>query len=382
MIALPSSRLPNTGTTIFTLMSALATEQNAVNLSQGFPDFPIDETLTDSLIRAVQEGKNQYAPMAGTLRLRQNIAHLNQRIYGLPVNPQTEVTITSGATEALFDAITAVVRPGDEVIILEPCYDSYLPAIVLNGGIPISVSLNFPEYSIPWDKVESAMSAKTRLIILNSPHNPTGAILRAQDMENLILLTRNYPVWIISDEVYEHICFDGNAHESVLKYPELAARSFKISSFGKTFHVTGWKVGYCIAPPALTDEFRKIHQYVTFTSPTPFQEALADMMEQEGKVESLSGFYQEKRDYFLENMKPSAFIPLKTSGTYFQLMDYSAISDMPDTEFAIWLTREHKVASIPVSVFYQKAVDRKVVRFCFAKKTETLDSAIEKLCRI
>lgn len=382
MLSQITTKLPKTGTTIFSVMSALAAQHNAINLSQGFPDFPISPQLEQYLIQAVSKGMNQYAPMPGSMRLRNQIAELNARVYGANVNPDTQVTITSGATEALFDAITAIVNIGDEVIVLEPAYDSYIPAIELNGGIPIPIPLDFPDYSIPWQKVWDAVTLKTRAIIINSPHNPTGAVLNAEDIEQLKLLVAKYPLWIISDEVYEHFCFHPEGHHSVLRYPELAERAFKISSFGKTFHVTGWKTGYCIAPPALTQEFRKIHQFVTFASPTPLQEAIADMLGNPAEVDHLLPFYQQKRDAFLAYMKDARFKPLPCQGTYFQLMDYSAISDVPDTEFAITLTRQHGVASIPVSVFYAQQQDRKVLRFCFAKQDETLRQAAEKLCRI
>lgn len=376
------SKLPNTGTTIFSVMSALANQHNAINLSQGFPDFPISEMLVSSLSNAVARGMNQYAPMPGSTRLRNQVAKLNNRVYDANIDPETQVTITSGATEALFDAITTIVNPGDEVIILEPAYDSYVPAIQLNGGIPVPVSLDFPEYSIPWQKVWDAVNHNTRAIIINSPNNPTGAALCAEDIQQLIRLVQNYPIWIISDEVYEHFCFHPEGHHSVLRYPELANRSFKISSFGKTFHVTGWKIGYCIAPPLLTQEFRKLHQFVTFASPTPLQEAIADMLESIEEVDQLMPFYQKKRDRFLDCMKASRFKPLPCRGTYFQLMDYSEISQLSDTEFARQLTIEHGVAAIPVSAFYAEPQDHKVLRFCFAKKEETLIQAADLLCKI
>lgn len=382
MIKMPPSRLPGVGTNIFTLMSALASEHQAINLSQGFPDFETNPLLINSLIQAVQSGKNQYAPMAGLVRLRQNIATLTQQKYGRTVDPDTEITITSGATEALFNAIAAIVRTGDEVIILDPAYDSYAPAIRLNGGIPVCIPLNAPDYSLPWEKIMDASGPNTKAIILNSPHNPTGTILKDQDILNLIQWTQKYPTWIISDEVYEHIIFDNQKHHSILLYPNLAERAFVISSFGKTFHVTGWKTGYCIAPEQMTSEFRKIHQFNTFCSPTPLQEAIADALEQSDLVDGLGAFYQEKRNRFLELMHTSRFKPLQTSGTYFQLMDYSTLSDLSDVEFCKWLTMEHKVAAIPVSVFYESKQDNKVIRFCFAKKEETLIEAASRLCKI
>jgi len=382
MITLPPSRLLGIGTTIFTLMSALAAEQKAINLSQGFPDFDPDPRLIESLVRATQSGKNQYAPMSGLPRLRQGVAELTQRKYNRIVNPETEVTITSGATEALFNAIATVVRPGDEVLILDPAYDSYAPAIILNGGIPISIPLQFPEYSLPWDTIHQASNSKTKAIIINSPHNPTGSVIGTEDINNLIQWTRKFPAWIISDEVYEHIIFDQLLHHSILLYPELADRALVISSFGKTFHVTGWKTGYCIAPAELTAEFRKIHQFNTFCSPTPLQEALADALEDSSMVDGLSSFYQTKRNLFLNLMKDSKFKAMKSRGTYFQLMDYSEISDFSDVDFCKWLTVEHKVAAIPVSVFYANQEDNKIIRFCFAKKEDTLREAAERLCKI
>jgi methionine transaminase len=382
MLPLLASKLPNSGTTIFSVMSALANRHNAINLSQGFPDFPISEQLESFLVQAVAKGMNQYAPMPGSLRLRNQVALLNNRIYNTNIDPETQVTITSGATEALFDAITAIVSRGDEVIILEPAYDSYVPAIQLNGGIPVPVSLDFPDYTIPWQKVWDAVNHNTRAIIINSPNNPTGAALSAEDIQQLMHLVQKYPLWIISDEVYEHFCFHPEGHHSVLQYPELASRAFKISSFGKTFHVTGWKTGYCIAPTNLTEEFRKIHQFVTFASPTPLQEAIADMLESNEEVDQLMPFYQKKRDMFLDYMKSSRFKPLPCRGTYFQLMDYSEISQLSDIEFARQLTIEYGVASIPVSAFYAKSQDHKVLRFCFAKKEETLIQAADLLCKI
>lgn len=382
MINMPPSRLPGVGTTIFTLMSALANEHQAINLSQGFPDFDTNSLLINSLVQAVKAGKNQYAPMAGLPRLRKNVAALTHRKYGKIVNPESEITITSGATEALFNAIAALVRNGDEVIILDPAYDSYAPAIRLNGGIPISIPLQFPNYTLPWDQIFQASGPNTRAIILNSPHNPTGSILSPSDIEKLKEWTQKFPTWIISDEVYEHIIFDNHTHHSILMYPELAERAFVISSFGKTFHVTGWKTGYCIAPETMMTEFRKIHQFNTFCSPTPLQEAIADALEQSDLVDGLGNFYQEKRNRFLELMENSKFKPLQTSGTYFQLMDYSALSDLSDVEFCRWLTIEHKVAAIPVSVFYEQKQDNKVIRFCFAKKEETLIEAASRLCKI
>lgn len=382
MIPMPPSRLPGVGTTIFTVMSALATEHQAINLSQGFPDFEPDPVLLGHLTRAVLDGKNQYAPMAGLPRLREQVSRLVERKYGRKADPVSEITITSGATEALFNAIAALVRPGKEVIILDPAYDSYAPAIRLNGGIPVAVSLRFPDYSIPWDEIESAISANTCALILNSPHNPTGAVMNEQDIQQLRQLVTRHPIHLISDEVYEHIIFDGLTHHSLLRYPDLAERAFVISSFGKTFHVTGWKTGYCVAPPDMTAEFRRIHQFNTFCSPTPLQEALADALEAPETVDTLGAFYQTKRDRFLKLMQNSRFSPLPVSGTYFQLMQYTGISDADDVSFTRALTIESGVAAIPVSVFYQERLDNRVIRFCFAKKEETLNAAAERLCKI
>lgn len=374
-----STKLPNVGTTIFTIMSRMAQEHGAINLSQGFPDFQCDPRLIQAVTHHMEAGHNQYSPMAGLLRLREGLAEKTQQVYGLQVNPETEITITSGGTEALYAAIAATVREGDEVIVLEPAYDSYIPAIKLNGGIPIPIPLQHPDYSVDWDMVKNRMNLRTRMIILNTPHNPTGAILGPEDLQTLQRLTQDTDVLILSDEVYEHIVFDGLQHESVLRYPDLYQRSMAVFSFGKTYHVTGWKLGYCIAPPHLSKEFRKVHQYLTFASPTPFQHAFADMLAHPDMYQELGNFYQAKRDLFQSVMADTPFRLLPTSGTYFQLADYTAINDMPDMEFAEWLTKEHGVATIPVSVFYQQPMDHQVVRFCFAKDDETLRAAADKL---
>lgn len=373
------TKLPNTGTTIFTRMSALAQTHQAINLSQGFPDFHCDPRLIDAVSKHMKAGHNQYAPMAGLLSLREKLAHKIESIYGQAVNPAEEITITSGGTEALYAAIAAVIHEGDEVIVLEPAYDSYIPAIKLNGGIPIPIPLQHPTYRIDWERVKNRMNLRTRLIIINSPHNPTGAILHPEDMAQLERLVMGTDILVLSDEVYEHIIFDGANHESVLRYPALYERSMAVFSFGKTYHVTGWKLGYCVAPPHLTTEFRKVHQYLTFASPTPFQHAFADMLAFPEAYEQLPDFYAQKRALFQRVMADTPFTLLPTAGTYFQLADYGAISDLPDTAFAEWLTKEHGVATIPVSVFYQQPVDHKVVRFCFAKDDATLQAAGEQL---
>ena len=376
------SRLPSVGTTIFTVMSKLAADVSAINLSQGFPDFDCDPALIDAVVRHMRAGLNQYAPMPGALALRQAIAAKYARTHGATYDPETEVTITSGATEAIFDAVASVVHPGDEVIVLEPCYDSYVPGIELNGGVPVLVPLQLPDYRIDWSAVAAAITPRTRLLMINSPHNPTGSIMTADDIAALTAIVQRSGIYIVSDEVYEHIIFDGARHESLSRHPELAARSFVAGSFGKTFHVTGWKVGYVVAPAALTAELRKVHQYVTFSTMTPVQHGIADLLNDQEALDALPSFFQRKRDLFLQLMKDSRFRPLPCRGSYFQLMDYSAISDLADAEFAMWLTREHGVAAIPTSPFLYKTRAPQVVRFCFAKKDETLERAAERLRRV
>ncbi len=373
------SKLPGVGTTIFTVMSKLAADLGAINLSQGFPDFDCDASLVDSVARHMREGRNQYAPMQGVPALRQAIAAKYDTFHGRRYDPDTEVTVTSGGTEAIFDAVASVVRANDEVIVLEPCYDSYVPAVELSGGVPIVVPLLLPDYRVDWDALGKAVNPRTRLIIINSPHNPTGAIITSDDIRQLISLVAGTDILIVSDEVYEHIIFDGAQHESMARHPELAARSFIIGSFGKTYHITGWKVGYAVAPAALTAEFRKVHQFVTFATNTPTQHALADVLSTQAGLRELSPFYQAKRDLFLRLMERSRFHALPCRGSYFQLMDYSAISGEPDSDFAIRLTKEHGVASIPTSPFLYKSKAPTVVRFCFAKKDETLQRAAERL---
>lgn len=377
-----TSKLPDVSTSIFTVMSTLAAEHGAVNLSQGFPDFDTPPELIDLVGKHMRAGRNQYAPMQGVAALRERIADKVAGLYGNPVNPETEVTVTSGATEALYAAITAVVRPGDEVVVLEPAFDSYVPAIRLNGGRPVYVSMHSPDYRIDWDEVDGVVSDKTRLIIVNSPHNPTGTVLSPTDIAALKQIVVNREIYIVSDEVYEHIIFDGLDHQSLLKDPHLYARSFIISSFGKTYHTTGWKIGYCVAPPSLTHEFRRVHQFLTFASCTPIQWAYADILEDPSLYMEVSAFYQKKRDRFLSLIEASRFRPLPCRGTYFQMMDYSAISDLDDVRFARRMTTEHKVAAIPPSVFYHDGEDNRVLRFCFAKQDETLEQAAEILCRI
>lgn len=378
-----TSKLPNVGTTIFTIMSALATKSGAINLSQGFPDFSCDEKLHRLVTHYMEKGRNQYAPMAGVIELREAVSRMVSDGYGANYHPETEVTITSGATEAIFCAITAVVREGDEVIILEPAYDSYIPAIELCGGTPVCVSLEPPDYGINWEQVKKLVSQRTRAIMLNSPHNPTGSTISAEDLRTLERIIEGKDILVISDEVYEHIIFDGQNHQSVSRFPGLVAKSMVISSFGKTLHTTGWKVGYCLAPEYLSREFRKVHQYVTFSTSTPFQLAIADYLNQErDTIADLRNFYQRKRDLFLELTAGSRFEPFASKGTYFQLMSYQRISDERDTEFAKRMTTEFGVACIPVSVFYRFEEDRGVVRFCFAKNDATLEAAAEKLIKI
>jgi methionine transaminase len=376
------SKLPAVGTTIFTVMTKLANECGAINLSQGFPDFDVDPALIDLVHRHMREGRNQYAPMQGVPVLRERIAEKVRETYGASCDPDTEITVTSGGTEALFAAITAVVGHGDQAVLFEPAYDSYAPAVELCGGIPVFCPMRFPDYSIDWDRVKDSITQKTRLLILNSPHNPSGAVLSERDIAALTEIVAGTGIFIVSDEVYEHIIFDGLRHESMARYPELARRSFVVSSFGKTYHATGWKVGYCFAPAALSAEFRKIHQYLTFATNTPVQMALADFMEHKDKYRSLPAFYQAKRDLFLSLVKSSRFRCLPSKGTYFQMLDYSAIADEPDTAFARRMTVEHGVAAIPPSVFYHDGADNRVLRFCFAKREETLAAAGERLCGI
>lgn len=376
------SRLPDVGTTIFTVMSRLAADLGAINLSQGFPDFDCDPELVNAVARHMRAGRNQYAPMQGILPLREAIGAKYEALYGRRYDPESEVTVTSGGTEAIFDAVAAVVHPGDEVIVLEPCYDSYVPATVLNGGVPKVVSLSPRSYAIDWDAVHDAVTSRTRLLIINSPHNPTGAVIGATDIHALQSLVHDTGIYVISDEVYEHIIFDGLDHQSLARYADLASHSFIVGSFGKTFHTTGWKVGYAVAPAALTAEFRKVHQFVTFATNTPVQYAIADFLADRRRLEELAPFYQAKRDLFLRLMEGSRFVPLPCRGSYFQLMDYSAITSEPDADFAIRLTKEYRVASIPTSPFLYHQPAPNVLRFCFAKKDETLERAAERLRKV
>ena len=376
------SRLPSVGTTIFTVMSALAAEKGAVNLGQGFPDFDCDPRIVDAVSNAMRTGHNQYPPMAGAAPLREAIANKIERVYGRRYDAGSEITVTAGATQALLTAILCAVHPGDEVIVVEPTYDSYLPSIELAGGKPVFVTLEAPDYAIPFDRLAAAITPKTRLLLINTPHNPTGTVWRAEDMQKLDAILRGTNVLVLSDEVYEHMVYDGAPHESVSRYPGLAERSFVVSSFGKTFHVTGWKIGYVAAPAALTAEFRKVHQFNVFTVNTPMQLGLASYLADPAPYLNLPAFYQQKRDFFRAGLANSRFKLLPCEGTYFQCVDYSAISDLPEAEFATWLTGEIGVAAIPVSAFYHEPHESGVVRFCFAKQESTLATALERLAKL
>jgi methionine aminotransferase len=378
------SKLPRVGTTIFTVMSALAAERNAVNLGQGFPDFDCDPALTEAVTAAMRSGANQYPPMAGVPALREEIAAKIGRLYGRAYDPASEITVTAGATQALLTAILCCVHPGDEVIVIEPVYDSYAPSIELAGGVvvPVRMEVGANGYVVPWEKVAAAVTARTRLIMINSPHNPTGSVLREADIAALADIVRGTDILLLSDEVYEHMVYDGARHESLCRYPELAARAFVVSSFGKTYHVTGWKVGYVAAPVALSAEFRKVHQFNVFTVNTPVQHGLAHYMRDPAPYLDLPAFYQRKRDLFRSRLQDSRFKLLPSDGTYFQCVDYSSISSLDEAGFSRWLTVEIGVAAIPVSAFYSRPKESGIVRFCFAKKEETLNSALDRLARL
>ena len=381
---MPQTKLPKVGTTIFTVMSQLAAEHGAINLGQGFPDFPAPPRLIDELDKAMRAGHNQYSMMTGIPALRRAIADKTARVYGVLPDADSEVTVTSGATEAIFNAIHAVVRAGDEVIVLDPCYDCYEPAINLAGARAVHIPLDPQTFAPDWQRVREAIGPKTRMLMINSPHNPSGAMFTAEDMAIVADLLRDTGIWLLSDEVYEHIVFDGARHESALFYPELRERTFVISSFGKTYHCTGWKVGYCIAPPALSAEFRKVHQYNVFCTFHPAQHAFAAMIEAEpGHYEQLGAFYQPKRDRFRAQLLSTKLIPLPVPGGYFQLIDYSAVSDLDDAAFCRWLTIEKGVAAIPLSPFYETPPHgQRLARLCFAKNDSTLDGAIERLQKL
>ena len=377
-----NSKLPQVGTTIFTVMSALANEFGAVNLSQGFPDYDTSPELIELVNRAMKNGFNQYAPMAGYMPLREEISRKTEKLYGAYYNPDTEITITAGGTQAIFTAIATVIQPNDEVIIFEPAFDCYAPAIKVAGGIVKTLELEPPDYSINWEMVRRLTNSRTKMIILNSPHNPTATILHQKDIEELSAIVRDQDILILSDEVYEHLIYDGQIHQSMARYPELLQRSFIVASFGKPFHATGWKVGYCMAPAALMNEFRKVHQFLVFCVNAPMQVAIAEYLKKEESYLGLSQFFQQKRDYFREGLKTTRFEILPCSGSYFQSVTYSKITDEKDADFAIRLTKETGVASIPVSAFYNMGTDYGVLRFCFAKRQETLDKAVDRLIKV
>ncbi len=376
------SKLPHVGTTIFTVMSALAAEHKAINLGQGFPDYPMNEELIAKVNEAMRRGNNQYAPMPGLPALRESLAEKASFLYNATINPDTEITITPGGTYAIYTALTTILQKEDEVIVFEPAYDSYIPNIEINGAKAVPLPLTYPDYKIDWELVKQTINVKTKAIIINSPHNPTGSVIDKQDIEELKIITAGTNIFIISDEVYEHLIFDELQHESILRYPELLERSFVCFSFGKTYHCTGWKLGYCIAPAALMKEYRKVHQFNCFTCFTPAQVALAEYVKDKDAYLSLPRFMQQKRDYFIELMKNTKFDLLTTHGSYFVCASYGRISDEGDKELAIRLTKEAGVATIPVSAFYHDGKDDKVVRFCFSKKNRTLQQAVERLMKM
>ena len=376
------SKLPNVGTTIFTVMSSLAVEHNAINLGQGFPDFPMSEELTALVAEAMNKGFNQYTHMNGYLPLREVLAEKVQSLYKTTINPDTQITVTPGGTYALYTALTTVLQPGDEVILFEPAYDCYIPTIELNGAVPVPIQLTFPNYKIDWTEVKNKVTEKTRVIFINSPHNPTGAVLSKDDIAELSAIVKDSNIIILSDEVYEHLIFDGKEHESILKYPDLLERAFVCFSFGKVYHCTGWKLGYCIASPYLMNEFRKIHQFNAFTCDTPKQVALASFLKKKEAYLGLGSFLQKKRDYFQQLMSGTKFTPLPSFGSYFQIYSYKNISEEKESVFAVHLTKEAGVATIPVSAFYKLPVNNGVLRFCFAKKEATLEAAAERLVKL
>jgi len=376
------SKLPNTGTSIFAVMTQLAKEHNAVNLSQGFPDFPVNEELINMVNNYMKSGFNQYAPMPGIPQLRQAISKMFNENHGIEYNPETEVNVVAGATQGIFTAISAFIKPGDEAIIFEPAYDSYAPAITVNGGLVKYSQMLAPDFRINWDEVKKMINHMTRMIVINSPHNPTGTILHEDDLLQLEKITRGTDIVVLSDEVYEHLIFDGLQHQSVCRFPELRERSLLVGSFGKTFHATGWKTGFVLAPDYLMKEFRKVHQFVVFAVNTPMQYAVAEYLQDKKHYTNLSNFYQQKRDFFAKKVKNSSFKVLPSYGTYFQLLDYSAISDETEFEFGTRLIKEYGLAGVPVSSFYNKVTENKTIRFCFAKQEETLTKAAEILCKI
>lgn len=376
------SKLPHVGTTIFTVMSALAEQHKAINLSQGFPNFDPSDKLISLVSHYMHTGFNQYSPMPGVLRLRQRLSQKIERAYDVSYDPDTEITITAGGTQAIFCAIAAFISPGDEAIIIEPSYDSYAPSIEVCGGVVRPYQLSAPDYRVDWEEVRKLITARTRIIIINTPHNPSGRVLLEEDMLHLQEIITGTDIIIISDEVYEHLIYDGREHQSILRYPALRARSLAVYSFGKTLHATGWKTGYCVGPAYLSKEFRKVHQFNVFSANMPLQQAIADYIEDENTYLQLPKFYQQKRDFFIKAMKGSRFVPLPCEGTYFQLFDYSKISDLPDDEFAKEMTIRHGVAAIPVSSFYTKGCNDKVIRLCFAKTDDLLTRAGDLLRKI
>ena len=376
------SRLPEVGTSIFTVMSRMAAEEGAINLSQGFPDFPVSQELIELIYKNMKSGHNQYAPMPGTPALRKSIAEVILKTYQREVDFETEITITAGGTEALFSTIAAFVKHGDEVIVFDPAYDSYDPSIRLNGGLPIHIKLKPPHFGIDWEEVKSKITVRTRMIMINTPHNPTGAILSEADLKTLEQIAVANNLIVLSDEVYERIIFDNHQHQSVLKFPKLAAQSVAVFSFGKTFHATGWKVGYAVAPENLTKEIRKAHQFITFSVNTPVQLAFAEYLTNPNNYLELGNFYQRKRNLFLDQIKGSSFQPLPCFGSYFQLLSYNSVSDKNEMAMAEWMTKEKKLAPIPVSAFYKDNSDHKLLRFCFAKADETLEKAAEILRKL
>lgn len=377
------SKLPNVGTTIFTVMSALAKEHGAINLSQGFPDFDCDPKLPALAYHYMKTGHNQYPPMRGIDNLLEQIALKYQHLYGRSLHPTEDITVTAGAAEGIYSAITTLVHPGDEVILLDPAYDLYKPAVLINGGVPVIYSLKAPDFAIDWAAVRGMVTKKTKLIIINTPHNPIGKIMTRADMLALEGLVQDLGIYVISDEVYEHLVFDGLSHESILKYPGIMERGFAVFSFGKTYHITGWRVGYCIAPKDLSHEFRKVHQFNVFTVPTPLQYALADFMKEPAYYEELPEFFQRKRNYLQDALASSKLKALTSQGSYFQLYNYAGLSDLPDTEFAQLLTIKHGVATIPISVFYSDPDPKqRIVRLCFGKTEQTMQQAAERLCAL
>ncbi len=377
-----TSKLPSIGPTIFTVMSSLAVEHNAINLGQGFPDYPMSEELISLVNQHMKAGHNQYVHMNGLPALRNVIAEKIFGLYQQQINADTEITVTPGGTYAIYTALTAVLQPGDEVIIFEPAYDSYIPNVEINGAVPVLIPLTYPDYKIDWNEVRKRISAKTKMVMLNSPHNPTGAILSKEDIFQLQQIVKDTNIFILSDEVYEHLIFDDMQHESMLRYPDLLERSFVCFSFGKVYHCTGWKLGYCIAPEALTKEFRKVHQFNCFSCNSPMQFALADFLQYKESYLTLGSFLQKKRDYFMNLMKQTNFKPLPSHGSYFQLYSYEGMSDESEKDLAIRLTKDFGVATIPASAFYKNGKDDKALRFCFAKKESTLEEAVNRLLKL